>query len=69
MLSLAEKSGGICAVGTLRTGSASANGGKISVGILTRIEINAAAQAYRVTIRTAHGGVSKILGEEIKRRL
>ncbi|GMI15081.1 hypothetical protein TrLO_g4140 [Triparma laevis f. longispina] len=66
---LAEKSGGICGVGTLRTGTVNASGGKISVGVLCRVEINVGAQAYRVTIRTAHGGVSQILGDHLKLRL
>jgi hypothetical protein len=66
---LSEKSGGVCGVGTLKTGSSNASGGKISVGILCRVEINQAAQAYRVTVRTAHGGVSKILVDELKERL
>jgi len=67
--SLAAKSGGICGVGTLRTGTVNASGGKISVGVLCRVEINAGAQAYRVTVRTAHGGVSQILGDHLKARL
>jgi hypothetical protein len=67
--SLSEKSGGICAVGTLRTGMINASGGKISVGVLCRVEINAAAQAYRITVRTAHAGVSKIVKDSLKERL
>jgi hypothetical protein len=66
---LSEKSGGICCVGTLRTGTPNASGGKISVGVLCRIEINAAAQAYRVTVRTAHAGVSSIIKDGLRARL
>ena len=67
--SLGEKSGGICCVGTLRTGTPNSSGGKISVGVLCRVEINSAAQAYRVTVRTAHAGVSGIVKNALRQRL
>jgi len=59
----------VCAVGTLRTGSVSAKGDKICVGILARVEINNGAQAYRLTVRTAHAQVSKYVHDQFARRL
>ena len=59
----------VCGVGTLRTGSANAKGEKISVGILARVEINAGAQAYRLTVRTAHAAVSEFVHVGMSKRL
>ena len=67
---LSDKSGGLCAAGTIRTGTNNASsGGKVAVGVLCRVEINNVAQAYRVTVRTAHTGVSDIVMRDIKCRL
>ena len=39
---------------SLRTGAMTAAGEKISVGCLAKVEINVAANAIRVTLRTLH---------------
>ena len=53
----------------LRTGTANAGGEKISVGCLIRLEMNEAANAFRLTVRTAVPHVSTALSEAIQKLL
>jgi AP-2 complex subunit alpha len=59
----------ISAAGTFRTGTAGPDGNKLSVGLLLRLELNVAANAYRLTVRAVHGDVAKGLGNVIKNQL
>lgn len=56
----------LSAVGSLRTGTAGPDGGKISVGALLRIEVNAQVRAMRITARAVHGTVAAALVNTIK---
>lgn len=51
---------------SLRTGAKNANGEKISVGCLGKIEINVQANALRVTFRTLHPAATTALMETVK---
>lgn len=53
----------------LRTGTENAGGEKISVGCLIRLEMNEAAKAYRLTVRTAVPRVSESLARAIQQVL
>ena len=53
----------------LRTGTVNAGGEKISVGCLIRLEMNEAAGAFRLTVRTAVPHVSTALAEAIQKLL
>ena len=53
----------------LRTGTMNAGGEKISVGCLVRLEMNEAAAAFRLTVRTAVPHVSTALSESIQQLL
>ena len=53
----------------LRTGTVNAGGEKISVGCLVRLEMNEAAGAFRLTVRTAVPHVSTALSEAIQKLL
>ena len=53
----------------LRTGTLNAGGEKISVGCLVRLEMNEAAAAFRLTVRTAVPHVSTALSDAIQNLL
>ncbi|KAJ1455907.1 hypothetical protein M885DRAFT_518780 [Pelagophyceae sp. CCMP2097] len=53
----------------LRTSTVNAGGEKISVGCLVRLEMNAGAKAYRLTVRTAVPHVSTALAAAITKLL
>ena len=61
----------IMAAGTLKTGTPVQNnpGSKITVGCLIKLEMNANAQAYRLTVRTAIPTVSQHVFTTIKKLL
>ena len=60
----------ITAAGTFRTGAPAQGGaGKVSVGLLMRLEINAAAKAYRCTVRAVHGKVSEAIFNILRNQL
>ena len=61
----------INAAGTLKTGSPAAGGGggKIQVGCLMMLEMNPAAQAYRLTVRTQIPSVSNTFFDSVKKLL
>ncbi|OQS04089.1 AP-2 complex subunit alpha [Thraustotheca clavata] len=53
-----DASGALALAGTFRTGTAAPTGDKISVGCLVRLEANAQANSYRLTVRAVHPDVS-----------
>jgi AP-2 complex subunit alpha len=48
----------VTVAGTFRTGTPAPTGDKVSVGILARVEANAATNSFRVTVRAVHKDVS-----------
>lgn len=56
----------IYGVATLRTGAKAANGDKISVGCLTKIEMNVQSNAIRVTLRTVHPAATQAVMDTAK---
>lgn len=59
----------ISVAGTYRTGAQSPSGDKVSVGLLTRLEINAAAKAFRLTVRAVHPQVAVAIKNIVKSQL
>ncbi len=57
------------AAGTYRTGTLGPNGEKISVGLLVRVEANAAAGMFRVSVRAVHPTVSTAIKTIVKNQV
>jgi hypothetical protein len=55
--------------GTFRTDTAGANGAKISVGLLVKLEINAARRMFRISVRAVHKQVSLAMKNVISLQL
>lgn len=51
---------------SLRTGAKNPAGEAISVGCMTKIEMNVQANALRVTVRTVHPAASTAIMETVK---
>jgi AP-2 complex subunit alpha len=54
---------------TLRTGALSSSGEKLSVGCMVKIEINVAANALRVTLRSSHPAATNAILQTVKNLL
>ena len=52
--------------GSFRTGATGADGNKLSVGALLRVEFNAQIRAVRITSRAVHGTIAGALVNTIK---
>ena len=53
--------------GTFRTGTAGANGQRVSVGCLVKLDAN--GSSWRLTVRAVHGKISAALRNVIKAQL
>ncbi len=51
---------------TLRTGAIAANGEKLSVGCMVKIEMNVQANAMRVTLRSVHPAATQAILQAVK---
>jgi len=51
---------------TLRTGALAANGEKLSVGCMVKIEMNVQANAMRVTLRSVHPAATQAILQAVK---
>jgi hypothetical protein len=59
----------VSVAGTYHTSALSPSGKKVSVGLLMRLEINAADKAFRLTVRAVHPQVSVAIKNIVKSQL